>query len=443
VHNSTGQTAAFANVVGKDRVIISVDDQGRLFQIGGSDPDHLIYPTEGASPLRYRRGVSVHYLNATEPKTAKTIFAVSTDGQLVQTHDIDGPGKWKVFLPANEAGMHGVRFQSVPTVISIDGGRRSQVFLLTNSGRLAQVSDKNGKWNLGFPAERTGAEAERTGAEADGQMRFRGNVIACPAGQGEAKYLYVTRTDGRVVEVTDVGGKWTLRVPAESRRYMNVQDPVPEIEQSPIEVKASDTGFGPDIDPYPRWIRRQWKPDLSGKLEGTPGHYKIVFPVPDSGFIWLGEKKYFIESFHIHIPGEHRIDGTIAPVELHIVHKTLVDDCLAVVGIAFKSEPGAETEAEEPEFFGDLIKGISGLAANAEPFPIPTNPERLLPKDPTQYYWYQGSLTSPPYGENVSWLFMKNPTLLKQTTIDALNQYRGTARPLQPRYRRLVLRNFM
>jgi carbonic anhydrase len=67
----------------------------------------------------------------------------------------------------------------------------------------------------------------------------------------------------------------------------------------------------------------------------------------------------------------------------------------------------------------------------------------FLPADTSRYYRYEGSLTTPPYEENVSWVIYKEPLLLPKPELNELIKlFRHPARLPQGLNRRFLLANF-
>ena len=71
---------------------------------------------------------------------------------------------------------------------------------------------------------------------------------------------------------------------------------------------------------------------------------------------------------------------------------------------------------------------------------MPTSASDLLPASKA-YYYYQGSLTTPPCSEGVRWLIMKEPIAMSIDQIAALKKAIGcdNNRPVQPINGRVVL----
>ncbi len=108
---------------------------------------------------------------------------------------------------------------------------------------------------------------------------------------------------------------------------------------------------------------------------------------------------YELVQFHFHTPSEHMLDGLTYPMEIHLVHKGLEDpERLLVVGALFKEgEPNPIVEEilpYVPEHPGERIDASNEMDLS-----------QLFEKD-DGYYYYSGSLTTPPYSEVVSWLVL-------------------------------------
>ncbi len=146
----------------------------------------------------------------------------------------------------------------------------------------------------------------------------------------------------------------------------------------------------------------------------------------DSGSaIEVEGQTYELLQFHFHIPSEHRFDGSQSDMELHFVHKTY-EGATAVIGVPLESgEPNAvladiwanlpEEEAEE--------QTIEGVTINAD---------EMLPSS-RDYVKLDGSLTTPPCTEGVSWLVMQRAVEVSEDQIDAFEEiFPLNARPVQP-----------
>jgi carbonic anhydrase len=143
-------------------------------------------------------------------------------------------------------------------------------------------------------------------------------------------------------------------------------------------------------------------------------------------------KQYDLVQFHFHTPSEHLLDGVTYPMEMHLVH-TEHDhpERLLVVGVLFK-------EGEANGLLGTLLGNVprrSGESLDADVL----LDARAVVKDGEGYYHYDGSLTTPPYTEAVTWLVLDQAHDASVEQIEALNRIEGNnARHIQELRARLV-----
>jgi carbonic anhydrase len=154
------------------------------------------------------------------------------------------------------------------------------------------------------------------------------------------------------------------------------------------------------------------------------GHTVQVNYDPGSDLLVRGER-YKLVQFHFHAHSEHTLDGHAAPLELHLVHSN-EQGALAVVGVWIES--GGENAA-----FAPIMNNLP--AAEGPPQTVPgeqVDAQRLLPAERT-YYRYNGSLTTPPCAERVTWLMLNTPVAISAAQIGAYTAlFDHTYRPTQP-----------
>ncbi len=160
------------------------------------------------------------------------------------------------------------------------------------------------------------------------------------------------------------------------------------------------------------------------------GHTIQANAAPGSSMVLEG-RRFELTQFHFHHPAEHTVGGSRHAMEVHFVHRAAEGD-LGVVG-AFLSEGAAN----------------SVVAALWEDLPAPggrrtgtslVDPAGLLPER-RAYFRYEGSLTTPPCSEIVSWVVMMDPIAVSRSQIDAFGRiYPSNARPVQPLNTRPVRR---
>ena len=193
-----------------------------------------------------------------------------------------------------------------------------------------------------------------------------------------------------------------------------------------------------------------------GRVDGTfsnKGH-NVQFDPSVKGTSTVNQKgTYVLQQLHFHWGegqrdgSEHRIQGSQYDAEIHFVHRkqgapdgsTDIDTLtvLAVFGIANDAAPitGIWNQLQVPSTSGSSFP-LSGLRYSD-----------LLPSN-RDYYYYEGSLTTPPCSEVVQWFVLKEPIQIPSAYISRLRTVqennRGTllthnVRDVQPLNGRIVM----
>ncbi|WP_420439557.1 carbonic anhydrase [Candidatus Palauibacter sp.] len=188
------------------------------------------------------------------------------------------------------------------------------------------------------------------------------------------------------------------------------------VEQSPVDLTAATPagagdGGGLDIE---------WQ---ATEAEVVDNGHTIQVNMTGGSSIVLEGRRFALVQFHFHLPSEHTVDGTASPMEVHFVHAAEEGD-LAVIGVLM------EAGAADPTI-QSLWEAIPG--PDESPAAVGAlDPGALLPEG-RGYFRYQGSLTTPPCSEVVSWVVMTESISVSQAQIDAFAAlYPMNARPVQP-----------
>jgi carbonic anhydrase len=187
-------------------------------------------------------------------------------------------------------------------------------------------------------------------------------------------------------------------------------------EQSPIDLRDAERASPPKLAiDYST---------SSLELEDS-GHSVEAVPEPQGG-IELRGTRYDLIQFHFHAPSEHTFDGRSLPLELHFVNEA-ENGSLAVLGVM--AVEGAANAA-----YDELIAALpdsEGKAATVTGVDVAA----LLPPDAAdaERWVYEGSLTTPPCSEGVSWSVFAKPIELSADQITAFTRlYDHNNRPVQP-----------
>lgn len=133
--------------------------------------------------------------------------------------------------------------------------------------------------------------------------------------------------------------------------------------------------------------------------------------------------RFDLEQLHFHTPSEHRLEGRRLPLEMHLVHRSATGRLL-VVAVLF------EAGAADP-FLERLLRDAPANEGRVD------RPDALdvaaALGESAHFYAYEGSLTTHPYTEGVTWLVRKRRGEASSDQIVQLLVIEGgNARDVQP-----------
>ena len=191
-------------------------------------------------------------------------------------------------------------------------------------------------------------------------------------------------------------------------------------EQSPLNIKGpfvkQRVSLAPDYKP--------------GQLKILNNGHTIQVNVPSGSKLRLDGKPFELLQFHFHRPSEEQLDGKPMAMVVHFVHKS-AEGKLAVLGVLLKE--------------GNENPGIKALWAHApavetpevEPADVMFNPANLLPRE-YDFFGYEGSLTTPPCTEGVSFFILKSTVNISKEQVMSF-PFKMNARPVQPLNGRTII----
>lgn len=206
-------------------------------------------------------------------------------------------------------------------------------------------------------------------------------------------------------------------------------------QQSPIDIRTTQTEYDPKLNDFAIWFDPP-KPgstfhvvnnghtiqvNMGGDFHVTNGGLPSVYKTAQFHFHW---------GHADHQGSEHLIDNRASPLELHIVNYDSVNYKsigtamvqpmgLAVLGVMY--EVGDEdNEALEP-----ILQAMEHVKdpENDLIHDLPAQRIRdFLPSDTTKYYRYNGSLTTPGCFESVIWTVFDEPLYISQRQMSAFRR---------------------
>ena len=183
------------------------------------------------------------------------------------------------------------------------------------------------------------------------------------------------------------------------------------------------------------------------------GHY-VEVPIPPGvdDTLDIDGDLFRLTQYHFHAPSEHAVNGHLAGLEAHFVHKN-IDGSTAVIGVFFNigSDPNhlldtillsAPETAHEKVIIGkaspaDLFQNLSGVR---------TTPTGAIQVE--SFYSYDGSLTTPDCSQGLRWSVLVGAGQVSQPAVTRFHQlierfpyyngYPNNNRPVQPLNGRII-----
>ncbi|XP_059427968.1 alpha carbonic anhydrase 4-like isoform X2 [Corylus avellana] len=189
--------------------------------------------------------------------------------------------------------------------------------------------------------------------------------------------------------------------------------------QSPIDIQQVQ------VSPTLGELKRHYKPAPAVLVNN--GYDIAVEWTQDAGKITINGTDYKLQECHWHSPSEHTFNGTRYDLEIHVVHNSSTGK-IAVVGILYNYG------LPDP-FLERLYPKITSIGSGEERNLGMVNPEEII-FDSKEYYRYNGSLTTPPCTENVTWTIFKKVKMVSKIQVNALREavdegFEENARPTQ------------
>ncbi len=182
-----------------------------------------------------------------------------------------------------------------------------------------------------------------------------------------------------------------------------------EAEMAPLEFNY--TGLATEIMNNGHAVQAKYTTGSTVKIAGT---------------------SYMLKQFTFHSPSENQINGEYFPMEAEFVHAGY-DGKLAVISVMY-------TIGEANEGVKKLWRQMPVEVGTKAGLFSQVRAEDLMPAD-RDYYRFNGSLTTPPCTEGVTWIVMKNPVTISEAQLKQLSKVLGQPnnRPIQAINARPVL----
>jgi len=196
--------------------------------------------------------------------------------------------------------------------------------------------------------------------------------------------------------------------------------------QSPIDIVPGSCAHDPALKP----LKLKYDPSTSIDILNNGHSFQVTFADDnDSSTLTEGpiSGTYRLKQFHFHWGAsndrgsEHTVAGTKYAAELHLVHwntkypsfgdAASKPDGLAVVGVFLK------VGGENPQL-QTLLNAFDAIKAKGKQTSFANFDPTILLPGCLDYWTYDGSLTTPPLLESVTWIVCKEPISVSPAQMD-------------------------
>ena len=217
--------------------------------------------------------------------------------------------------------------------------------------------------------------------------------------------------------------------------------------QSPVDIRTSRVKYNPNFRPL----------SLNGYTTNTSvytwnftnnGHTIVALPPPLTNLSISGAdlpENFYLIQFHFHWGynayqgSEHTIDGMKYPLEVHFVHQARYSSAYAVVGILFK------LHSDDNPAINGLLSILNETSNTSVSVERRIDLSRLFPTASSpKFYRYNGSLTTPPCTEGVTWIILERCVRISAYQLEVFvgNSVPFNFRPPQKLHSRTISANF-
>ena len=181
---------------------------------------------------------------------------------------------------------------------------------------------------------------------------------------------------------------------------------------------------------------------INGMLSG-----RALMLMGASALMPVGGVGYALQSVYLHTSSEHAVAGQKFDMEMQFLHTAIVDGVQKFVVVSVFGRKSMESAPFLAQLASSLPTDFTtsettvnlDLAAIATQVLGQTEMVNPTATNAQSYYQYDGSFTSAPCTEGVTWLVLKNPLAVSASDLDRMSKYLAQpSRPIQPLNGRFV-----
>ncbi|WP_052055247.1 carbonic anhydrase family protein [Myxosarcina sp. GI1] len=240
-----------------------------------------------------------------------------------------------------------------------------------------------------------------------------GNIIATTTTDASGFYEFSNLdSDPYIVRQVSQSG-FVQTAPAFATEIIEIEPGVTDSFQSPVDI----TNAVP-IE-FDRILKNSYDGEGAIEIQNKGSNFEVIYEAGNDNFVNLNGEEFELINIHFHSESEHAVDGELSDLEMHLVHGNETGG-LTVLGVLI--EEGEFNQELAPVF--DTVS--SELVANGElPDTVAFTEEieiaEVLPDN--SGWFYNGSLTTPPFSENVNWFVFEESIELSSEQMDVFEDF--------------------
>ena len=186
--------------------------------------------------------------------------------------------------------------------------------------------------------------------------------------------------------------------------------------QSPVDI-ANTTPIE-----FDEILKTSYDGEGAIEIQNKGSNFEVIYEAGNDNFVNLNGEEFELINIHFHAESEHAVDGELSDLEMHIVHGNETGG-LTVLGVFI----------EEGEFNPTLAPVFDTVGSELATVELPDTVEfteeieiaEVLPDN--SGWFYNGSLTTPSFSENVNWFVFEESIELSPEQMDVFEDFLESA----------------
>lgn len=201
-----------------------------------------------------------------------------------------------------------------------------------------------------------------------------------------------------------------------------------DVFQSPVDINTTAPIEFDEI------LKTSYDGGGATEIQNKGSNFEVIYEAGNNNFINVDGEEFEIVNIHFHAESEHAVDGELSDLEMHIVHGNETGG-LSVLGVLIEE---GQFNQELAPIFNTVRSDLNadGELSDTVEFTEDIEIAELLPDNSGWYY--SGSLTTPPFSEDVNWFVFEESIEVSPEQMDVFEDFLESAdlesnnRELQP-----------